>query len=722
MGWKFGRSIFPLLPPYGAHQGVQAPPPFVNPDGITPYLGLKARLSQVWINRWTVLILLVLARVLLAIQSLQADMSSAQSQALSACNSVQSAASSMASMPHYMAQGVNQLTADGITKVVHGLVDTLDLIVTGVEGMILFYIDFLVQTWICLITLFIKGSVEAAVSLVESVTSALNSTLPTIENDFAGAIGGFQTVYNDFVKGVDAVASIIKVKPPPPLDLSKQMDEIKNYKLPSSINDDLNKLNASVPTFAQVKNFTTTAIETPFEMLKNLINSDLGNYTFDSSVFPIPQRQAVSFCGANDGVDTFFHAVGDALIAARKVFIAVLVIAAVLACIPMAYREIWRWRSMKQRAQLVRQQAHDPLDVVYIVSRPYTSTAGIKAASFFSNSRRQILVRWIFAYATSVPALVLLSLGLAGLFSCLCQYIVLKTVEKEVPQLTAQVADFANMVVTSLNNASEQWAVGANDVLNSTSNEINGKFFGWVNISTTAMNNTLNTFLDQTELLLKDAFGNTPLYGPVQGIFDCIIGMKVQSIEKALTWVSDNARIDIPMLPNNTFTVGAAASIADNSSSSSSSFLSSPGATTSDQISEVVVKVTNKLQNGIQTEAIISSVIVLCWVMLVLIGVIRALTLCCIRERTRGEGGGPVVAGAAEPIDLPIMTAGAHAMDYNTEKRGVPYENGIEEEASYQDQKLGFAGQRDYSSAINRKPVMPERGSSYVEYVGDEKH
>jgi hypothetical protein len=113
---------------------------------------------------------------------------------------------------------------------------------------------------------------------------------------------------------------------------------------------------------------------------------------------------------------------------------------------------------------------------------------------------------------------------------------------------------------------------------------------------------------------------------------------------------------------------------------------------------------------------------VLCWVLLVLIGVIRALTLCCIRERTRGEGGGPVVAGAAEPIDLPIMTAGAHAVDYNTEKRGAAYENGIEEEASYQDQKLGFAGQRDYSSAINRKPVMPERGSSYVEYVGDEKH
>ena len=147
---------------------------------------------------------------------------------------------------------------------------------------------------------------------------------------------------------------------------------------------------------------------------------------------------------------------------ARTVFIVVLLIAALLCCVAMAWLEIKRWENLQFRARLIGKTAMwDPVDAVYMASRPYTSLFGVRFADRFSTPRRRIIARWAVAYPTSLPALFILSLALAGLFSCLCQYILLKAIEKEVPALTHQIADFTGKVVGELNNASATWATGA---------------------------------------------------------------------------------------------------------------------------------------------------------------------------------------------------------------------------------------------------------------------
>ncbi|KAJ9394869.1 hypothetical protein DTO282F9_8173 [Paecilomyces variotii] len=719
---RSGRSIFPLLPPYAAHdpQGSAQP---LHPDGITPYLGLRSRLSQVWINRWTILLLLVLARTLLAVSSLNNDMASAKREALSACTTVESMGSAMASMPHYMSQGVNELTASGVEKAVNGLMSMLTLTVTGVEELVVFFINTMTSTYLCLITLAVRGSAEVALSLIKDASDFLNKTLPDIGSDIHSTIDTFQSSLNDFIKDINSVTSALGAdKQIPTLDVNGSLDKLDHLQLPSSIDDDINKINSSLPNFKQVQNFTDNVIRLPFEELKKLINESTVQYKFDRSVFPVPAKEQLSFCNDNDGINSFFNGVADLVNLARKIFIAVLVIAAVLACIPMAWREIRRWRSMKDRSQLVRRDAHDPMDVVYIVSRPYTSTAGIKAASRFSNSRRQILVRWVFAYATSTPALFVLSLAIAGLFSCLCQYILLRSVEKTVPELTDQVSAFADKVVDSLNNASEQWAIGANKVIETTNNDINKDVLGWVNTSTTALNDTLNAFVDETTKVLNETFGGTLLYEPIKEVFNCLIGLKIEGIQKGLDWVSDNARVDFPLMPNDTFSLGAAASIASDNSDPGDSFLADPGDQTSNKISEAVVRVVDKLADEIKTETIISSIILLIWVLILLIGIIRALTLWWTRERTRGEGAGlthnharninpnngngPSDANGFTDVPLTAMP---------TVSRGVVAHDSDEDH--YPDEKVGFAGQRNYDSALKvDNAAAAVRESSYVEY------
>lgn len=75
------------------------------PDEITPYVGLRARLTQIPINRWTVLLLLVLARLIILFESLNTSLTGAKQEAASACAKVEEMGSAMASMPHYLSVG-----------------------------------------------------------------------------------------------------------------------------------------------------------------------------------------------------------------------------------------------------------------------------------------------------------------------------------------------------------------------------------------------------------------------------------------------------------------------------------------------------------------------------------------------------------------------------------------------------------------------------------------
>lgn len=720
------------MPEYYSNQDPPRPTPHTAPS-ITPYLGLRARLSQVWLNRWTILLLLVLARTLIAISGIKNDLNSARREALSACTSVETVGSAMASMPHYMSQGVNELAATGVEKAVNGLMDMTMLSVTGVEELVVFVINMMTSTYVCLITLAVGGSLHTALQVVKDSETFLNKTIGDIGNDMASTVSTFEDEWNKFLKTLDSGLSDITGKSisPPSLNLNASMDALSSLTLPSTLDEGLTKLNGSIPTFAQVNNFTNNAIKLPFEEIKKLINESMTTYSFNRSVLPVPQKETLTFCSDNNGITDFFDDLAAVANGARKIFIIVLLITAIAVCIPMAWMEIRRWRNMQERSQLVRSSAHDPLDVVYIVSRPYTASAGIKTASKIKSPRRQILTRWVFAYVTSLPALFVLSLALAGLFSCLCQVILLKAMEKEVPQLTNQVSAFADKVVTSLNNASEQWAIGTNKVITSTGNDLNDDLFSWVNTSTTALNDTLNVFVDDMTDVLNTTFGGTVLYEPITDVLNCLITLKITGIEKGLTWIQDNAQIDFPLLPNNTFSLGASNSLLGDKGSS---FLDSPSSDTSDEISAAVIRLTDELASAIRTEALISLAILGIWLFLLLVAIIRALTLWFGRDKLRGEGG----TGEINPSNGPDVN-GFHDIPLNTidepDMRGpapkyqpsvsvseyYPNKDPFSPEDDYQDQKLGVAGQRDYSSALRREDSKTNhiRQSSYGEVLGD---
>ena len=672
------------------------------------------------------MLLLVLVRVLLAIGNIRNDMASAKREALSACTSVESMGSAMASMPHYLADGTNDLVASGIEDSVKALKSMITLTITGVEEIVIFILKIMYQTYLCLITLAVRSTVSVGVGLIEDVADAVNTTLHTISSDIQSTVTTFESGLDDVIKLVNSATSLLGASIPT-LNLNSSISALDDWSISSSFDKKLDELNSTIPSFTTVENYTENLIRLPFEEVKKLINESLGTYTFDRSALSVPAKKQLTFCNDNDGINSFFDGVTDVAITARKIFVVVILIAAVLACVPMAWQEIRRWRQMKERSELVRKEAHDPMDVVYIVSRPYTAAAGIKAASRFSNSRRQILVRWAIAYATSVPALFVLAIAIAALLSCLFQYIILRMISKTVPELSTEVGAFADKVVDALQNASAEWSNSANSAITSLDTELNTNVFGWVNTSTSAINNTLNAFVDKTQSVLNETFGGTLLYEPVEGVFECLIGLKIMGVQKGLTWVSDHAHIDFPLLPNDTFSKGAAASIND-TSNPSDSFLADAGDETSNKITEVVVAVINKLEEALRQETIIAAAILLLWVLIALIGFSRALILCWGHDRNRGEGGGHAMdpipnqsgPGPASGFDDVPLTAipknilgSVHTVPQYETAANLP---AVRTETVYPDEKVGFAGQRNYDAALQVDAAPALRRSNYVEY------
>jgi hypothetical protein len=694
-----------------------APPPSTVPY-YTPYLGPRARLSQVWINRWTILLLLIIVRLLLAIGDINRAIGSAKDEALSACTGVESVGSAMASMPHYLSQGVNALAADGITNAVEGLMKMVLLTITGVEEIILFYINMLTSTYVCLITLVIGGSLSAAISMIEAVTDFFSKEVNSLTGELATDTKKFQDTLNGFLSKL-SIPNIFGGGDPPSIDLTDGITKLNGIKVdPTKFDAELTKLNASIPTFDEVHNFTNNLIRLPFEEIKKLINESLPSYNFDGSVFPVPQKKALTFCSGNSKVVDFFTGLFKTVEKTKIVFIVVLVVAAVAVCVPMAWLEIKRYKTMQKRAQLFRKHAYDGMDITNIVQRPYTSSFGIKVASKFKSTKAQILTRWFFAYITSLPALFVLALGLAGLFSCICQLIILRVVQKEVPAIAQEVGGFADDVVYAVGNASESWATDANKVILGTNTKVNNDLFGWVKTSTEAVNGTLNGFTDKMNDALNATFGGTVLEGPVKGLVNCLIGIKIAGIESGLTWVHDHAHVTFPTFRPDVFSLGAAASLTN--STSDDSFLASPGDVTGDGITSAINKVSEKLKDGIRIEAIISSCLIALWFFIVLMALTRVIVAMMSPNKTRAEGG-PVgytgenqqPLGSRNELTGAFPTFGGPVSAVSQPDRSA---DPFGDHHSFQDEKLGGVARGSVEASV--KPGHA-RASSYG-YV-DEK-
>ncbi|GAO50797.1 hypothetical protein G7K_4918-t1 [Saitoella complicata NRRL Y-17804] len=636
-------SAFPSVPITLQSNGGAIPPFSPNAaapvNAPAPYIGLWGRLSQSWLNRWTVLLFLVFVRLYIASKSLSSDLAVAKAQALSACSGVEAGASVLASLPHYMADGVNELTASAIESAVGGLESGLQLMITGVEETLLFIVNLYKGTYFCLLEMAVGGSLSSAISAAEDIGDWLNSTLATIESGIDSTVDGLNDDLNGIASRIETALNFFDISVDIPTVDIPELSELKNLSIPSAYDTELQKLNSSIPSLEEVKNKTDEVIKIPFEALKTLISNELGNFTFNRSLMSVPAAETLTFCSDNSDIDSFFENLAEAVKKAVNTIIAIILVLSLLMIMPSAFSEFWGWRKLRMESfvaarALQMNQPTDPIDMVLTASHPYQALLGGYFATMFATQKNKNMARWFVSYITHPPMLFLLAFGLAGLLVCALQATVVDAIRKGAPELAADINGFQTLIEQKLLNSSETWANSTNAQINSTQTDLNDKLFGWVETSTTAMNDTLNTFVDELTTVLNDTFGGTILYDPIEGVINCLVLVKVAGIQTALTWIHDNAHVTFPTVPTDLFALSstnstsnsttsgnsktATNSTTNSTKSSSSSLLGSSAQTLltdstdqlADKMSTVLEDLADKWEKSINFEAKVSGVLV----------------------------------------------------------------------------------------------------------------
>lgn len=243
---------------------------------LTPYLGTRSRLSQVWFNRWTLLLALIIVRVFLSTKALDNDIDSAEREALSACTSVERAGSALASMPHYMAPGANELSAKAVEASVRALQQTLLLVISAIREIVIFYINTLVGTYVCLITFAISGSIGLVLDATAEIGTFLNDTLKTITGSITNEMGGFTQDLNQVKSKIESLGTTFGLTINLPELKLPSLDKLNKITIPTKFLDKIQEMKDNLPDFKDVKDAAEEVIRFPFNSIQVCTTASIG--------------------------------------------------------------------------------------------------------------------------------------------------------------------------------------------------------------------------------------------------------------------------------------------------------------------------------------------------------------------------------------------------------------------------------------------------------------
>lgn len=111
--------------------------PSPPPKSLKPYLGPRAHISLSWLSQHFLALILVLIALLYLLTSIPTLVKEAKDSLGAACRGVEGAASVAVSMPHYMADGVNELNVKAINTITEGAGTMLDLLLQALEAIVM---------------------------------------------------------------------------------------------------------------------------------------------------------------------------------------------------------------------------------------------------------------------------------------------------------------------------------------------------------------------------------------------------------------------------------------------------------------------------------------------------------------------------------------------------------------------------------------------------------
>lgn len=551
--------------------------PFTSPTDIgaatyrRPYLNLKERLTQAILNPYTVFLFLLILKIFFFIRSLNNSFDHAKKQTELFYASTQAYVNNAVSFPHYMAQGANFAIAEGLDETNKGFIESLKLMLTAAEQLIFFMIELSVGTYVCLLMAVVDSTASAALNATEDIISVANETLASFAKELNMGLEGMSDILNDVIDTAEDTGDALKHMfggsgDQKSLKVNEEMAHvnltIKNMQdwiISASINSDIENLRGKVPDFDDVKNYTQDLINIPFEEVKKQVNKNL-NKTFDSSALYVPAKKTIELRNVTGSINKFYdHA--QHLAAKSGHIIMILISIAMIAFIGYTfYLECLYWSRLQYASKklcIANESYVETTDkkkfnaeVISTMQDFRNEQIGrfvsvkimrMKSPVFINNSR------WLINYMASPYLSSFVLLGFLGILSFSCQYIILVLLQNGHGLIDADnVFNKTTIEIkTSLNESVYDWSHQTNLYLQNYQKDMNENLLGWIGTGTMAINKTVTEFDEKMNDAIDVIFKETPLYSFVEKIVWCVVESKLRKIESAMTWLNENAKLDI---------------------------------------------------------------------------------------------------------------------------------------------------------------------------------
>ncbi|KDQ12047.1 hypothetical protein BOTBODRAFT_57109 [Botryobasidium botryosum FD-172 SS1] len=549
---------------------------------LAPYLTLPYLLSLTWLATPILSLLFVAFRLNTSADSAQDAVGDTKANLLASCAAAEQAATVAASLPRYMAAGTNRQIIDTVNGTMDVTRKMLIFLLTIVETIIEFVVDTYRSTFLCFLELVVRGGLAIIIGAVQEISTAVTSSINAIRSSIQSEVAAANSVISSAVSAINKVTSIVNVNLNVPQSTIPSLTLLQNVTIPADFENSLLKLNSSLPTLSELRDVVNSIIETPFTTLKVDINNTFATFSFSESLLTVPAQRTMTFCQDMD--TSIVDDLGRDIVKITKIGVGLLVLLTFLMILANCFVQWWQWRCMKVNLQRTRHAwASDPTVVHVPVGageRPslqmtdhnlmtllttqhhplLTHWANVISKTFRLSLSQHNKPRWFCAYVFHMPALTCLLIGLFGVLSVQIQLAVIKPIQAHYSsQVASSIGSFTNSIAdninTSMQNQSAEYVNGINGHPIALQASINNHLFGWVNGTTTALNNTLVTVYADVQKVVNTTFGGTVLDAPAQEFVRCILGSKIEGLEKVLTFLNENLKVSVPTLSPDTLTL-----------------------------------------------------------------------------------------------------------------------------------------------------------------------
>ena len=502
------------------------------------YLNLPEILSQVYLNKYVILLLLILIKLMVLENSLVKNLS-LELFDKSACDNDEI---------QPVLNTVHKMVVDNLQMLeVSGLVSII-LFFKALKQIALFFIELFLGTYICIINAILRSTTEFAFDASEGVIQAVNATVVSATNDIEDALQGISQFINDIVTGVNAISDFLTGNKQSSQLASQYENKINitlgNLKnkimIPGDVLDKIDSArNIGLDGLTTLENGTQTLVATPFDLVVNKLDVMKGTYNFkNSSPSPLNFKQEC-LNDMNKLEDVQIELVKIVETVSKWIFIG-LIIAMVGSII---YVSFVQWREWKRMDRFIHEQeiTHEiQFRNQYNIYNNVILYTIEKRLGYKVNEK----ILWTFSYLFSKTARNVFFFGLMGIISVVLQFILIHVVQSSLSKHINTFAASGNNTSGSVMNYVREM----NNYINDTQTDMNDELFGNIKETSLSINSTIVDFMDGLNETLSDIFGKTPFSGVVDTIVYCTIGRKLAKIESGLTWINHNLNIDLPLL------------------------------------------------------------------------------------------------------------------------------------------------------------------------------